>query len=74
MIMVSKQKRWRELSEAQQVSIIILGVVQIALLVGALWDIYQRPPEKINGHKAWWTLASFVNFFGPIAYFSFGRK
>jgi hypothetical protein len=74
MIMAGRRKHWQELTEAQQVGIIILTVVQIALLVGALWDIYQRPPEKINGHKAWWTLASFVNFFGPVAYFSFGRK
>ncbi len=74
MIMAGKQKRWHELSEAQQVAIIVLSVVQVTLLLGALWDIYRRPPEKINGAKGWWSLASFINYLGPIAYFSFGRK
>jgi hypothetical protein len=74
MIMVNKQKRWDEMSEAQQVAIIVLSVVQIALLLGSLWDIYRRPAEKINGAKGWWSLASFINFLGPIAYFTFGRK
>lgn len=74
MIMPSKHKRWDELTEAQQVAVIILGLVQVALLAGALWDIYRRPPEKINGAKGWWAIASFINYFGPIAYFTFGRK
>jgi hypothetical protein len=74
MIMAGKQKRWHELSEAQQVAIIVLSVVQVTLLLGALWDISRRPLEKINGAKGWWSLASFINYLGPIAYFSFGRK
>jgi hypothetical protein len=40
----------------------------------ALWDIWHRPVDEINGDWRLWTLASFVNFVGPIAYFLFGRK
>lgn len=74
MIMAGKHKRWHELSEAKQVAIVVLSVVQIALLLAALWDIYRQPPEKINGAKGWWSLVSFINYLGPIAYFTFGRK
>jgi hypothetical protein len=37
-------------------------------------DIHRRPEEEIWCNKWLWTLASFVNFVGPISYFSFGRK
>ena len=74
MIMAGRRKRWRELSEAQQVAIVILSVVQLGLLIAALWDLRRRPAEQVNGSKWGWTLASFINYIGPIAYFTFGRK
>ncbi len=52
----------------------ILVSIQISLLVSALSDIYHRPADQINGSKTAWTLLSFVNFIGPLAYFAFGRK
>ena len=30
--------------------------------------------DEINGSKQMWTVAAFINFIGPIAYFTFGRK
>jgi hypothetical protein len=74
MIMVNRKKQWHELTESQQVAIVILSVVQFGLLVAALWDIYHRPANKVNGSKLAWTLGSFINYVGPIAYFTFGRK
>jgi hypothetical protein len=71
---MSKQKRWQDLTNTQKTAIILLSFFQFALFVAALWDIRQRPAEQINGSKRLWTLAAFVNFVGPLAYFIFGRK
>jgi hypothetical protein len=71
---MTQRKRWNELTPGQQNAIKIVAIVQIKLLTMALWDIWHRPEEKINGDRRLWTLASFVNFVGPIAYFLVGRK
>lgn len=71
---MSRKKRWEELSRAQKLAIMLLGVLQIALLAAALWDIRRRPEAEINGRKGLWTAAAFINFVGPVAYFIFGRK
>jgi phospholipase D-like protein len=52
----------------------ISGIVQFALLIAALADIWRRPKEEIRGDKRLWTAVSFVNFIGPISYFIFGRR
>lgn len=67
-------KKWEDLSPLQQASVVALGMVQITLLAAALLDIRRRPAEQINGTKRMWTLISFINYVGPIAYFLFGRK
>lgn len=67
-------KRWSELTTARKRGIVLSGTVQIALLAAALIDIYRRPKEEIRGDKLLWTLASFVNFVGPLSYFFFGRR
>jgi hypothetical protein len=69
-----KKKRWSELGPLQQIAVITLSLVQIGLLLAALWDIRRRADAQINGSKALWIAAAFINFIGPIAYFSFGRK
>jgi hypothetical protein len=72
---MTNKKKWSELTTAQKRGIVLSGTVQITLLVAALLDIYRRPKEEIRGNNKWlWTLASFVNFVGPISYFLFGRK
>jgi len=68
------KKEWKDLSSRQKRGIMLAGTVQIGLLLAALLDIYRRPKEEIRGNKLLWTLASFVNFVGPISYFLFGRK
>jgi hypothetical protein len=67
-------KRWSELATAQKRGIALFGTVQLALLAAALVDIYRRPAREIRGNKLLWTLASFVNFVGPLTYFFFGRR
>ena len=67
-------KRWSELSSGQRRGIVFSSVVQVALLVAALVDIWRRPGEEIMGTKRMGALAAFVNFVGPISYFAFGWR
>lgn len=71
---MSKHKRWQDMTHSQKIGIILMSLLQFALLGAALRDIRRRPAEQINGSKQLWTLAVFVNFVGPLAYFIFGRK
>ena len=72
--MIVKRKEWNELTTNQKTGLVISTIIQIMLLIAALWDIRQRSEHEINGNKWMWTAAAFVNFVGPIAYFAFGRK
>lgn len=67
-------QRWSDLSPRLRATIAAAGIVQVGLLAAALTDLHRRPARRINGSKALWTAAAFVNFAGPIAYFAFGRK
>lgn len=69
-----QKKQWKDFSPMTRMRIIVMGIVQISLLIAALWDIRRRPAEAINGSKKMWYGLAFVNFVGPIAYFLFGRK
>jgi hypothetical protein len=69
-----QRKKWSDLTTGQQTAIGIGAAVQMSLLAAALWDIWHRPVEEIKGDRRLWTLASFVNFVGPLAYFAFGRR
>ncbi|AHY47966.1 Phospholipase_D-nuclease N-terminal [Rubrobacter radiotolerans] len=65
---------WNNLGPTEKLLVIGLGLVQVALLVAALTDLYRRPVEKVRGWKLPWVAVSFLNFVGPISYFLFGRK
>jgi hypothetical protein len=69
-----KKRRWSELSHRRQAAIFAAAVGQVTLLVGALVDLRRRPARKIRGDKRIWTALSFVNYVGPIAYFTLGRR
>ena len=69
-----KSKSWGELAPSQKAAVLAGGAVQIGLLLSALNDLRRRPQEEINGPKALWFAAVFVNFIGPTTYFRFGRK
>ena len=76
MIIMAPNKRWSDLTARQKAPFVFRGIVQFALLVAALVDIYLRPNEEIRGSKWLWSAAAFVNFMGigPVAYFLLGRK
>jgi hypothetical protein len=48
-------KKWSELSTGQRRGIMASGIVQFALLIAALVDIWRRPKEEIRGDKRLWT-------------------
>ena len=68
------KKRWSDLSGCQQAAIASMAVVEVGLLVAALWDLAHRKAEEVRGPRAMWAVLSFVDFIGPIAYFAVGRK
>ncbi|HEY5515332.1 MAG TPA: PLDc N-terminal domain-containing protein [Pengzhenrongella sp.] len=50
------------------------AAVQFALAVAAWVDLATRPANRVNGRKAVWAALIGVNFVGPIAYFTQGRR
>jgi len=70
----TSKKRWEDLTQQQRISIVVMGAIQVGLLAAALVDIHQRSEEELTASKRAWTMISFINFVGPIAYFLFGRK
>ena len=68
------KKHWSEISTGRRCAIVIAGIAQLMLQAAALRDISKRTPAQVNGPKVGWVAASFINFFGPIAYFVVGRK
>jgi bacteriorhodopsin len=67
------RKRWSELTQRQQAIIATAGVVQVLLSAATLLDLRRRPSTQVRG-KTLWVAAAFVNFVGPIAYFTLGRR
>jgi bacteriorhodopsin len=64
----------RDLTRAEQAVLAGAVVVQFGLLGAALVDLRRRPARKVRGDKRLWVAASFVNYVGPLAYFTCGRK
>lgn len=71
---MARKKTWKEMSPSARVGFILVGIAQVSLLIAAQRDISRRPAELINGPKAAWRAASFINFVGPVGYFVLGRK
>ena len=69
-----RRKRWSELSGRQRTVIVVAGLAQASLSVATLLDLRRRPSTQLRGSKRLWTAAAFVNFVGPLAYFTFGRR
>ncbi|NYE47470.1 hypothetical protein HDA32_002590 [Spinactinospora alkalitolerans] len=68
------RRRWRDLSGRQRHWIAVGAVIQVCLTGAALIDLRRRPAERINGSRRFWTMAAFVDFIGPLAYFLRGRR
>jgi hypothetical protein len=71
------RKRWNELSTSTRRFIVVAGVVEGALKIGALVDLAQRPSSEIRGSKLRWAAAiALTNSVGavPLAYLFYGRR
>jgi hypothetical protein len=71
---MTQKRSWNDLGPAARAAIVAAGALQLGLLGAALTDLRRRRGDQINGPRRLWVAVSFVNFFGPIAYFVFGRK
>ena len=71
---MATKRKWSELSSRNRRLITIAGIVEVALLAATLVDLRRRPAEQIRGSKRMWTALAFINFIGPIAYFTCGRR
>lgn len=71
---MARKKSWRDMSKAQRISVVVSGVVNMALLVAAQRSIAKTPDSGIRGKKVVWRAVSFINFFGPVSWFVFGRR
>jgi hypothetical protein len=69
-----KKKSWKDMTPRQRVGVAVVGAGQLALLVAAQRSISKTPEAQIRGSKVLWRAASFINFFGPLSYFLFGRR
>ena len=67
-------KRWDDFSEEQRGLVILAGVVQVGLALFAQGNLIGSPREQVRGPKWLWFFGNFINFFGPIAFFLFGRR
>ena len=54
--------------------LIPLAVIELALMVIALVDLFKREGMSNNTRLVWVLVIVIINFFGPIAYLLFGRK
>jgi hypothetical protein len=68
------RRRWRDLSPRQQAAVLTLASVQLSLAATAWADLAVRPAAEVNGRKPVWALVIAINFFGPLAYFRWGRR
>ena len=66
--------QWSDLLTGQQRAIIVGGAVEVVLTTVALSDLVRRPPSLVRGPKVLWLLSFVVQPFGPLAYFSLGRR
>ena len=71
---LSRARHWKDLSRRQQIAAVVGAIVQITLAVTAWTDLAKRPASRVNGAKGIWAVIIGVNFLGPIAYFSAGRR
>lgn len=68
------KKSWSDLSDGQKVGVIIGAALQFGLLVAALWDLAHRSADEVRGDRRIWAGVVFINWIGPLAYFTIGRR
>lgn len=69
-----KKKKWAELTAGKKVLAVLLTAGQLSLTGYGYWDLAHRDEKDVNGTKLAWGIAMLVNWIGPIAYLTKGRK
>ncbi len=67
------RKRFKGRPPAQQVVLVIVGLLSLGVVALAERDIQRRPTERVRGPKLVWRIAS-TNALGALAYFGAGRR
>jgi len=62
------------MSDRSKTLTLMAACVQISLAVTAWTDLARRPAEDVDGPEALWAVVIGVNFVGPVAYFTIGRR
>lgn len=68
------KRRWSDLSDTEKATVLAAASVQLALAATAWADLATRPADQVNGKKAFWAAVIAVNYVGPLAYFTQGRR
>jgi hypothetical protein len=66
--------RWQDLTPRQKTLVVVLGSIQLSLAATAWADLATRSSGEVNGSKARWTAIIAINWFGPLAWFRWGRR
>lgn len=66
-------KKWSEMSRAQQGAVVVLGAAEVVLTAVAVVDLVRRPAEQVRGPKVAWAAGLAIQPVGPIAYLAWGR-
>ncbi len=69
-----RARQWTDLSDRQQTAVLVAASVQLSLAATAWADLATRPAALVNGRKGVWAAVIGLNFLGPIAYFTRGRR
>ncbi|MCO1660223.1 PLDc N-terminal domain-containing protein [Pseudonocardia sp. S2-4] len=69
-----EHRRWVDLPPRARAGVVVGGGVQLGLLAAALADLRRRDAALVRGPRWVWALVSLLNFVGPIAYFTLGRR
>jgi bacteriorhodopsin len=71
---MGQKRSWADMSAAEKTGLVILGTLQVGLLALTLWDIAHRTDDEVRGDRRMWAGLAFINWLGPLAYFTIGRK
>lgn len=71
---MGQKRSWSDMSPGKKAALIVLGALQVGLLALTQWDIAHRADDEVRGDRRMWKGLAFVNWLGPLAYFTIGRR
>lgn len=71
---MTQKKSFKDLSQGQRTLIIVLTAIDVIAKALAVRDIRKRSADEVRGPKALWYSLQALNFIGPAAWFTLGRR